>query len=327
MRLGAGFDPEAYLQDSDYRYILDANFDSLTPCWGLIPENTLFNQSMNIDIQVKLAIAKAVSAGKRIYGHYLIGRGRPPAWVYQMAQKFPNGDSSLLEYLITKNIAGYQGLITDWVVANECFSQVGLIPSYWTKLSGKERLIDRVFRAAHKADPSAVLWISEYGIQNAKLWDRLYLEVRAMLDRGVPIHGVSTHLHTDLYYRRNGLEISGIPAHLFPYHSIKGERLRTEVRRFKALGVAFHLSELTVWPKLDTPERIQAQGRVYKRYVKIAIEEGCDLISFWTVLDDYRRPDLSWHWQGKRDYPGLWIRNGGSITPKPYTEHLLRMIP
>jgi endo-1,4-beta-xylanase len=244
-----------------------------------------------------------------------------------MASDFKGRDSLLLEYLITKNVNTYRGIVTDWLVANECYSQVGLVPSQWTDLCGREGIIDRAFHSAHKADPSAVLWLAEFGIQNAQLWDLLYQEVRSMLGRGVPIHGVSAHLHTDLYYRRKGLEISGVPSHLFPFHSLKGRRLRNEIRRFKDLGLKFHLSELTVWPRTDDPGRIAAQGRVYGRYVKIAIEEGCDRISFWTVLDDYKRPDLSWHWQGKRDFPGLWVRKGDKATPKPYTEELLRMIP
>lgn len=326
MILGAGLDPKIYLEDPQYRKLMNANFISFTPVWGIIPQNRFHNQAMNINMQVKMALQLAVRHGKRIYGHYLLGREGVPQWLSELANRVQKPDSVLLEYFIAKNVGAYRGIMTDWLVANECFSQVGLVPSIWTKLCGERSVIDKAFHTAHKSDPNATLWLSEYGIQNEKLWDRLYLEVIGMLDRGVPIHGIGAHLHTELYWRRRGFKISGIAAHLFPFHSIKGERLRKEIRRFKALGLKFHLSELTVWPGNNSKQREVVLGKIYNRYAQIGVDEGCDMISFWSPLDDSTDESLSWHWRGKKDYPGLWRRDNKQITVKTFTKELLETI-
>lgn len=323
MILGAGFDPREYIQDVQYRNFLNENFQSLSPHWGItsIPQPPL-----NAYPESRLGLALAKSSGKDVFGHYLISRHQPPNWLVKQAS-LAKGSSAFLEYLVAKKIKDYKSVVKNWLVINEMFYPGGIVPCFWTKLCGSKQFIERAFSFAHKCQPEAELWLSEFGVgQNTKLWDKLYETVRDALGAGTPIHGISAHLHTNLYPTRGRFEICGMPSKLYPYHLIKQSRLAKEIRRFKDLGLKFHLSELTVWPRRDEPNRIVSQGRVYKKYVRLGIYEGCDRISFWSPLDDIEKPHISWHWQNKTDYPGLFYKEAGVIKPKPFTEELLGLI-
>ena len=101
------------------------------------------------------------------------------------------------------------------------------------KTSGKNGLAttdrDRL-RAAHKADPDALLFYNDYNLEflNSAKQNAVYNLLKKLLAKGVPIHGVGFQGHF-------GLEYGGAPSK---------ETIKASIDRFAKLGVYVQFTEV-----------------------------------------------------------------------------------
>lgn len=315
MKLGAGWDAKHYLKNPAYRELVRSRFDFVIPTWGMMPGDHHEGPQLTVNPLVEEAVNLAISDGLKVYGHCLITRFSFPNWLEGM-----DGSSmrSLLEEQIYQVVSYWGERISDWVVVNEMIGSSGVSESHpFTKVLGEEA-IALAFKTAKVANPNCKLWLSEFGIQNPILWNKVYKIVSGLLRKNTPIDGISAHLHVNLFPKRSKFRIANYAAHLYPYHGVRINLLKHQISRFQKLGLLFHCSEMSVWPDGMNKPKLKAQEAAYNRYLKAAREARSSRASIWSIVDDARHGELSWRWDKQLDYPGVfsWCEDSQTYIPK-----------
>lgn len=124
-------------------------------------------------------------------------RGHALAWAiqgYGFDKHYSNKGSckeiaSNLKKRIERDLTEYKGQFVDYDVWNEPFHERFLFNK-----CGWE-LMDSAFVWAHRADPTAILYINEYNVVSAGETDFYYDLVKGMLARKIPVQGVGVQCH------------------------------------------------------------------------------------------------------------------------------------
>ncbi len=111
------------------------------------------------------AFAKAHD--QRMRGHTFCWHRSLPDWVHHTVT--PMNAEAVLTAHISTVASHYRGLISAWDVVNEAIQLEdgqpdGLRNSFWYQMLGP-RYLDIAFKAAHKADPDALLCYNDYGLE------------------------------------------------------------------------------------------------------------------------------------------------------------------
>jgi endo-1,4-beta-xylanase len=170
-------------------------------------------------------------------------------------------------------VAGhFKGKVIGWDVVNEAIGPDGRYTrNVWFEALG-EQYVERAFRAAHDADPSARLFYNDNGIELPDHPHTVAVRnmVRDLRRRGVPIHGV------------------GIQNHVSTEHHANQEQLSRTIRGFTDLGLKVAITEMDVG--LDSPgtraRNLERQRRVYRASARACrLNPGCTSFSTWGVGD------------------------------------------
>jgi endo-1,4-beta-xylanase len=298
----------AALSEPAYASTLAREFNMLEPedalKWEVVhpePQSYDFSQADQI-------VDFATRHGMKVRGHALVWHRQNPKWLTE--GKYTSGElAEILEKHI-KTVAGhYRGKIFAWDVVNEAFDElrqgelrstiwrdqpgIAIASSYELRATsnpGRPELearsstqsysyIERCFRWAHEADPQALLFYNEAEAEtmNPKS-DAIYAMVRDFRQRGVPIDGVGfemhiAHLHAD---------VASISAN---------------IKRFTALGVQVHITEMDVALPVDAEgnaraEDLQLQADIYRQIATACVshrlsDSGCTAIQTWGFTDKY----------------------------------------
>jgi len=157
-------------------------------------------------------IAFAQANGMKSRGHFMIWHTNLPYWLTSRASGASKWTRlellAVLKNHINTVIGHYKGKISEYDVVNEPFNlgynkPYGLRNSMWYDIIGPD-YIDSAFVWAHRADPSAYLYLNEYGAEMASSSekaksDSLYNYVKILKEKGVPIHGVGLEGHFGNY--------------------------------------------------------------------------------------------------------------------------------
>lgn len=204
--------------------------------------------------------------GQRVRGHTLVWHNQSPGWL--AAGHYDRRE--LIEVLhdhIRRVVGHYRGRVAEWDVVNEAIADDGsLRHSIWRDTIGVQ-YIAMAFRFAHEADPGARLVYNDYGIEGpGRKADVVYLLVKALKDRGVPIDAV------------------GFQTHVMP-RPIPG--FVKNLKRFAALGVDVELTEVDVRLRDGHgAAALRDQAAAYRRIVEdCRAVPACGTIVFWG-LDD-----------------------------------------
>jgi endo-1,4-beta-xylanase len=194
--IGSAVRPYA-LSDAAYSQTLGHQFNMVEPedslKWWVLRRNEGAFDFAEGDAIVRFAHAH----GMKVRGHCLAWDHDNPEWLTQ-SHLTPAGLSRQLKEHITTVTRHYAGQVFAWDVVNEALDQEGkLKDSPWYNQPGiglaqqGTAYIERAFRWAHVADPSALLFYNEGGAEamNAKS-DAVYAMVKDFTRRGIPIDGV-----------------------------------------------------------------------------------------------------------------------------------------
>jgi endo-1,4-beta-xylanase len=155
-------------------------------------------------------------------------------------------------------------------VVNEAFNADGsLRDSIWLRVLGPD-YIAQVFRWAHAVDPSATLFLNEFGIEDSNgKTEAVYALVQRLRAEGVPIGGVGFQLHWTA---------DPLPGGFLP-----------TLRRFAALGVQVAVTEADVRIALPvTFDKLAAQASVYRQAVSACLAVSrCVSFTVWGFTDRY----------------------------------------
>lgn len=174
---------------------------------------------------------------------------------------------------IDRDLKEYKGQIVEYDVWNEVFHEAFIFNKCgWG-------LLDSAHIWAHRADPTAKLFINEYNVVSAGETDRLYEIVKGMLARKVPVHGIGVQCHFNARPVIPGL-------------------VKERLDKLASLGLPIKVTELDfgTWENgMDFSEEEQAKR--YELFIRSAFShpavEGILLWGFW---------------DGRH-----WIKNGGII--------------
>ena len=268
--------PDPFPNDREYRRILAAEFNSVSPenqmKWEFIhPERGTYRFGPADEIVKFARRHKQV-----VRGHTLLWHSQNPEWLEK-------GDFTraqlrrILRDHIRTVVGRYQGRIHQWDVANEIFDDQGNLraeENIWIRELGPGIIAD-AFRWAHEADPKAKLFFNDYSAEsvNAKS-NAYYALIQELLDDGVPVHGFSVQGHLSLQY--------GFPTDL-----------RANLQRFDDLGLDTAITEVDVRMVLPaggrpTAEQLEQQASYYNQALEACLAvEDCTSFTVWGFTDKY----------------------------------------
>lgn len=268
IRVGATVEP-AETTDTTYASTLTTHFGSVTPenalKWYSV-QNTRGTFTFGPgDTVVNFAVAN----GMEIRGHALVWSKDEytPDWVEAISD--PNELRTVMEEHITAVIDRYEDRIHRWDVVNEPLATLGTGPSdsvFWSMGSG---WIADAFAAAHAADPTAELWLNEFGSDWVPGKHAALLALVAdLVADGVPIDGV------------------GIQTHRLPNSTLDAGVFAQQLRDFANLGLDVAVTELDV-PTSPTDaaaftKQAVEYGKVFDACLAVT---GCTEVTVWGVTD------------------------------------------
>jgi endo-1,4-beta-xylanase len=224
--------------------------------------------------------------GIAVHGHALVfGEANPP-WFNNL----PVNDESEKEEIknimtthIQKTMTRYKGKIKSWDVINEPLKDNGQAngkngkavfrPHKWHQAMGPE-YIPIALEAAHKADPDALLFINEYGLeQDGERWDSFLaylLQLKPQLEaKGIPVKKVGVGFQAHEYDRRDRIDTDDLEDHIVTLEEI---------------GFKVRISEMDV--DLQDGQRVAAEE--YAGVAETCVDsEACVAWSVWMPTSAY----------------------------------------
>src|SRR6266545_4495983 len=268
--IGTAVAAPALADEPDYAAVLGTEFGSVTPedamKWAAVePVRGQFTWAAADAI-----VGFATRHGQAVRGHTLVWHRSLPGWLTQGS--FTTDElRALLQQHIQTEMSRYAGRVGVWDVVNEAVNDDGTLRhSIWLDRLGPGYIAD-AFRWAHAADPTAKLYLNDYGAEwtNAKS-TALYALVRDLRAQGVPVDGVGFQSHVVLSSELTGLAVT--------------------LTRFATLGVDVALTELDVrMPLPADATRLATQALGYGRAVSawLAVpEHSPGTPAGWWPLDD-----------------------------------------
>lgn len=272
IRIGAAISFTPLLTDDAYRKVAIEEFSIWTPENGMKPQ--FIHPDKNTysfgDMDAFVRIAKANDI--QVHGHALVYAKSDPAW---MTESPPSQLQHILAEHIQTIVGHFKGRVSEWDVVNEPMSskqtpykdeRQGLDDTLWYKAMG-EGYIDAAFAAAHAADPAAVLYLNDYGLEkDGQRWDAFLSLVKRLQARGVQINGIGfeAHVYGDGDYIDRG-------------------QLKKHMEQLAKLGLLVRISEIDV-----TGDDADMQVSQYADALDVCLREpNCTSYTTWGVSDQY----------------------------------------
>jgi len=141
----------------------------------------------------------AKRARAEVVGHTLIWHAQTPRWFFQGKDGQPLTRDVALARMRThiKTVVGrYKGRVKEWDVVNEAINDgPGVLrQTPWLRAIGEDYIAE-AFRAAHEADPKAILVYNDYNIELDYKRPKALELLKKLLDQKVPIHAVGIQSH------------------------------------------------------------------------------------------------------------------------------------
>jgi len=268
--IGAACTPRTIENEPDYRRVLAREFNCL------VAENIMKFKYCQPEYR-KYDFSESRKLVDFARKHRMKLRGHTLVWHTQIADWLLNGGFTrtqvmdiLQEHVHT--VAGhFRGDVFAWDVVNEPLADDGgwRKKSFWYNKLGPEYL-ERAFRCAHEADPGALLFYNDYGMElPGTKSDACYKLIKQLLRKGVPVHGV------------------GFQFHLGWENRLDKRACLKNITRFNKLGLTVHFTELDMGIKKPiTDESRREQADEYANRFQIALEApDVSAVVFWGFTD------------------------------------------
>ncbi|HEX8465740.1 MAG TPA: endo-1,4-beta-xylanase, partial [Abditibacterium sp.] len=176
------------------------HFSAFTPENSMKPEALQRVRGQFTFQDADALVQMAEQSGAVAVGHTLVWHSQTPSWFFQNAQGQPLAREEALRNMrdhIAAVVGRYKGRVKQWDVVNEAISDGGdaiLRDSPWRRAIGDDYIAE-AFRAAHRADPDALLTYNDYGNESGPKRDKNLRLLKSLLDAGVPVHAVGLQCH------------------------------------------------------------------------------------------------------------------------------------
>ncbi|MEK6861824.1 MAG: endo-1,4-beta-xylanase [Nanoarchaeota archaeon] len=281
--IGAGgINTVPFYKDPDYKKIIAREFTSLTPAdamsFAIIHPRRGYGDERDYNFEHADAMLEFAEANKmRIRGQTLVYHNHHPEWLNRGS--FNNEElTRIMEEHIYRVVGRYKGKLFAWDVVNEIFESIPVFQNI-------SDYIPLAFQFAHKADPSARLFLNDNHNEGMnKKSDAIYELAKELLKRNIPLHGIGFQMHVSLLYPPD----------------LKG--IRKNIRRLGKLGLDVHITEMYVkTDTIDAPvdEKFKRQADIYRDITKVCLdEEACTSLATWGVTDRHSR---KWQTMNQQD--------------------------
>lgn len=298
--------------------LLKQHFSSIT-CENVMKPALIHPERERYDFEKADALVDfAIQNGMKMRGHTLVWHNQTPGWFFKKSDGSDVSREELLtamtEHMKTV-VERYKGKVYCWDVVNEALSDSSggfLRDTPWLRIVGED-FLDHAFRAAHEADPDALLFYNDYNESDPEKRDRMYALVKGLKERGVPIHGI------------------GLQGHWYINHPPM-EQVREAIEKYASLGVILHVTEMDIsvfdWDDRRTdlkepePWMFEAQAETYGKLFELFREyrDVVKNVTTWGVADDYSWLD-NFPQKGRKNWPMLFDVNHN---PKPAFERIIK---
>lgn len=277
--IGAAISVGPLLTDKQYNELALSQFSMMTPENSFKPQVIHPQKDTYLFRETDILVEAAQNNNMIIHGHALVMGKANPEWM----QDIPDNEikQEMIKHISTI-MSRYKGQIAQWDVVNEPMSednidynsiQKGIRKQMWFDVLGEE-YIDISFKAAHASDPSAKLYLNDFGLEkDGERWDSFLNLVKRLRSRGVPIDGV------------------GFEAHVYhePADTIDPAVLKQHIQTLADLGIVSRISEIDVLG--DDPV---FQAKQYSDVLQVCLSEPtCMSYGIWGVTDLYGSTTLS----------------------------------
>lgn len=221
-----------------------------------------------------------------IRGHCLVWHSQVAGWVSSDGKKNDKNWTreqalEIMKNHITKVMTHFKGKVREWDVVNECLdddqSTVRSNPnsydlrqqSVWQRAIGDD-YIDSAFVYAHRADPDAILYLNDYGVElQGKAKSLAFYNLAVSLkEKGIPIHGVGLQCH-------------------FSIGEVDGVKLNRTIKRFAEAGLLCIITELDMGIPSTTAANKEEQARIYRMITDIVLNnDNCPSMVIWGTKDN-----------------------------------------
>ncbi|TGE13842.1 endo-1,4-beta-xylanase [Hymenobacter elongatus] len=299
--IGVAINMDELAPDTPYQDIATRQFNGVTP-ENVFKASYIHPAPGSYDWeQADQLVAFCRAYNKRLHGHPLIWHQQLPRWMENFSGTEQEWEALFREHIQTL-CRHFRGRVRSWDVVNEAFAADGTLRhTIWQQHLGSGYL-EKAFRYAHEADPTALLFYNEYDLDANPVKRRAVLAwLRSMQQRGVPIHGLGLQTHMSIVHPEN-------------------TQIAEMLREVQPTGLQLHLSEVDVAlnplgkPIEPTPELLRRQAdklaflvRAYQELPR-AQQYG---ITFWGISDRNTWIRRYFH---RDDYPLLF---DDDYQPKP----------
>ena len=220
-------------------------------------------------------------------GHCLVWNQQSPTWISSDGGKTNDKNwtrqqaLNIMKSHITNVMQQYKGKVREWDVVNECLddnqSAVRTNPDayeikkncVWQQAIGDD-YIDSAFVYARQADPDAILYLNDYGVefQGKAKSAAFYNLATRMKNNGIPIDGVGLQCH-------------------FSIDDVDSTKLDNTIRRFGEAGLLCIITELDMGIPDTSEKNLMEQARLYRVITDIMLKhDNCPSMVIWGLKDN-----------------------------------------
>lgn len=180
------------------------HFDAITAANAMKPDALQRTEGQFTFADGDRLVEIAEQSGATVVGHTLVWHSQTPKWFFEGPDGGPASRELALARMrqhISTVVGHYKGRVKQWDVVNEAISDTPgeeLRPSPWLKTVGED-FIAEAFRAAHAADPDAILVYNDYGIERGYKRPKALRLLKKLLEQKVPINAVGIQSHWSLW--------------------------------------------------------------------------------------------------------------------------------
>ena len=220
-------------------------------------------------------------------GHCLVWNQQSPTWISSDGGKTNDQNWTRQQALdimknhITNVMQHFKGKVREWDVVNECLddnqSAVRTNPDayelkkncVWQQAIGDD-YVDSAFVYAHQADPDAILYLNDYGVefQGKAKSAAFYNLATTMKKKGIPIDGVGLQCH-------------------FSIDDVDSVKFDNTIKRFEEAGLKCIITELDMGIPDTSEKNLQEQARLYRVITDIMLNhDNCPSMVIWGLKDN-----------------------------------------
>jgi endo-1,4-beta-xylanase len=186
-------------QEPGVEPIVRRHFDSVTAENAMKPDAIQPTEGQFTFADADKLVAIATETGAEVVGHTLVWHSQTPSWFFQGKDGQPLTREVALTRMrahIKAVVGRYKGRVREWDVVNEAINDgPGVLrDTPWRKAIGDDYIAE-AFRAAHEADPAAILIYNDYNIELDYKRPKALELLKKLLDQKVPVHAVGIQSH------------------------------------------------------------------------------------------------------------------------------------